>query len=100
MSFCAPVIYDSNEPLRLASGAATVVPEQNPLLMTEKRRLRFGYIGLGVYFLIFLNAIRLAPHLPLPVFVCGALINAAIVTVFVLELRKTHQKIRSLQPKT
>ena len=59
--------------------------------MTGKSRIRGLWTGLITYFLIFLNAIRYAHQVPYQIFVLGALLNATILTAFVLALRRAYR---------
>jgi hypothetical protein len=62
----------------------------------DQRRLKLAWIGAGTYFLIFLNGLRLgftyAGEVPVLVIILGELLNGAILTVIVLEIRKIYRK--------
>ena len=58
---------------------------------TKKSRIKGLWIGLVTDFLIFLNATRYAHKLPYQIFVIGCLLNATILTVFVLALRRAYR---------
>ena len=61
----------------------------------DQRRLKLAWIGAAVYSLIFLNGLRLgfayAGQVPALVIVLGELLNGAILTVIVLEIRKIYR---------
>jgi hypothetical protein len=61
----------------------------------ERRRIRLYWIGLGTYFLIFLNAIRFANRVPYQVFVLGALLNAAIIVGIFILIRRAYRRLRN-----
>jgi len=58
-----------------------------------RRRIRLLWIGLGTYFLIILNAVRIAHRVPYQLFVLGALLNVAIVTGIVILLRRAYREL-------
>lgn len=60
-----------------------------------RRRIRLGWMGLGGYLLIFANAIRFAGGLPYQVLLLGQILNLAIITFIVLEIRKAYKKLRN-----
>jgi len=62
---------------------------------SERRKLRWAWVGLGTYFLIFLNAIRYASRVPYQIFILGALLNAAIITVLILAMRRAYRRLRN-----
>ncbi len=70
---------------------ATLKPRRN----SDQRRLKLLWIGGAVYFLIFVNGLRLgfayAGEVPVLVIVLGELLNGAILTVIVLEIRKIYR---------
>lgn len=66
----------------------------------ERRKLRWAWVGLGIYFLIFLNAIRYAGKVPYQIFILGALINATIITVLILAMRRGYRRLRNASPET
>jgi uncharacterized integral membrane protein len=69
----------------------------------DRRRLKWLWIGAGLYSLIFLNGIRFGftnvSSLPLVVIVFAEALNGTILTVIVLEIRKVHRRLESGQPR-
>ncbi|HEY6265956.1 MAG TPA: hypothetical protein VIW93_14235 [Candidatus Acidoferrum sp.] len=69
----------------------------------DRRRLKWLWIGAGLYSLIFLNGIRFGftnvSSLPLVVIVFAETVNGTILTVIVLEIRKVHRRLESGQPR-
>jgi hypothetical protein len=66
----------------------------------DNGRIRMLWIGLGTYFLIFVNAARYLRVVPYQVFVAGAVINGGILTAFIVELRKAYRNRRPPDPAT
>jgi hypothetical protein len=68
----------------------------------DRRRLKWLWIGAGLYFLIFLNGLRLgiayAGKLPLVAIIFAEFLNGSILTVFILEIRKVHDRLESSKP--
>ena len=62
---------------------------------SERRRIRFYWIGLGTYFLIFLNALCFAGRVPYQVFVLGALLNAAMIVGIFILIRRAYRRLRN-----
>lgn len=64
----------------------------------DRRRLKLLWIGAGLYFLIFLNGLRLGlanvGELPLVAIIFGEALNGAILTTFILTLRKVYKRIQ------
>ena len=60
---------------------------------TDRRKLWGLWIGLGVYFVIMLNAFRYAHRIPYQAFILGALLNVAVITSFILALRRVYKRI-------
>jgi hypothetical protein len=64
----------------------------------DRRSLKWLWIGVGLYFLIFLNGLRLglanAGELPLAVVIGGEVLNGAILAAFILTLRKVYKRIQ------
>jgi hypothetical protein len=64
----------------------------------DRRRLKLLWIGAGLYSLIFLNGLRLglanAGELPLAGIVFAELLNGAILTTFILTLRKVYKRVQ------
>jgi hypothetical protein len=77
------------------------VPENKETIdvTSERRKLRWAWVGLGTYFLIFLNATRYASRVPYQIFILGALINAAIITVLILAMRRAYRRLRNAPPR-
>jgi hypothetical protein len=63
------------------------------LVRKARRRIRLLWIGLGTYFLIFLNTVRFAHRVPYRLFVLGALFNMAIVTGIFILLRGAYREL-------
>jgi hypothetical protein len=61
----------------------------------ERRKLRFAWIGLCTYIFVLLNGFRLIGKLPWQISVLGAALNAAIVTVLILAMRKSYRKLKN-----
>ena len=59
---------------------------------SDNGRIRWLWIGLGTYFLIFLNAGRYIRVVPYQVSIAGALINIGVITAFVVALVESIQK--------
>lgn len=69
------------------------MPDTKVDVASEQRRLKLAWIGLATYFLIFLNAIRYVDKVPYQIFVLGFLLNATIITVIILCMRRSYQRI-------
>jgi hypothetical protein len=65
-----------------------LMPQQN-----DKRRIKLLYVGLGTWFLICLNALRLASRVPYQAFVLGGVINIAVLVTFILALRNAYRRL-------
>lgn len=66
----------------------------------ERRRVLGLWIGLVVWVLILLNAIRIAPRVladgvPLPILVLGVFVDVTMAFGTLALLRKTYKKLRS-----
>ncbi len=65
----------------------------------DRRRLKWLWMGAGLYSLIFLNGIRFGfanvGRLPLLGIICAEALNGSILTVFVLEIRKVYHRLES-----
>lgn len=65
-------------------------------MQADKRRIKFLYVGLVTWIVIFLNAlIRYASRVPYQVFVVGSVIDLIIIVAFILALRKTCRRLGS-----
>lgn len=71
-------------------------PEKDRARKRVQRRIRMLWIGFATYFLVFLNAVRLAPSVPYQVFVIGALLNIVIVVTIILFLRRAYKELNEL----
>jgi hypothetical protein len=75
-------------------------PQQDSTASTEvdRRRLKLLWIGVALYSLIFLNGLRLglanAGELPLIGIILGEALNGAILTTFILTLRKVYKRVQ------
>lgn len=72
----------------------------NSFIRKERRRVLGLWIGLVVWVLILLNAIRIAPRVlangvPLPILVLGVLVDLVMAFGTLALLRKTYKKLRS-----
>jgi hypothetical protein len=61
---------------------------------TDRRRLRFLWIGVISYSLIFLNGLGYAGKVPLPIFALGGTISAVIVTTLILTMTRIYKRLR------
>jgi hypothetical protein len=61
----------------------------------DKRKLRMLWAGLAVYFLIMLNAIRLATQIPYQILIVGALINVGVIISIFVAMNKVRRRMRS-----
>lgn len=61
---------------------------------SDNGRIRWLWIGLGTYFLIFLNAGRYIRVVPYQASIAGALINIGVITAFVVALWKAYRNRR------
>jgi hypothetical protein len=59
----------------------------------DRRKLRWLWIGLGTYFLIFLNALRYATVVPYQIFILGALINGAVIVTIIMAMRRVYKRL-------
>lgn len=57
------------------------------------RRIRVLWIGLGLYFLIMLNALRYARGVPYQIFILGALVNIAIIVAIIISMRRAYKRL-------
>src|SRR5258708_27238206 len=68
----------------------------------DRRRLKWLWMGAGLYSLIFLNGIRFGfanfGRLPLLGIVLAEALNGSILTVFVVEIRKVYHRRESGRP--
>jgi lipoprotein signal peptidase len=60
----------------------------------DNGRIRLLWVGLVTYFLIFMNSARYLTRFPYQVLIAGALINAGMITAFVVALRKAYRNRR------
>jgi hypothetical protein len=58
------------------------------------RRLRILWIGLGLYFLIVLNALRYVHRVPYPIFIAGCGINIGIILAIIVAMRRVYRRLR------
>jgi hypothetical protein len=64
----------------------------------DRRRLRWLWVGAGLYFLIFLNGLGYAGKVPRPVLILGAVLNGAILITFILTIRRAYRRMGSGKP--
>lgn len=62
-------------------------------LSGNRRRVRGLWVGLIAYFMIMINAFRYVHRIPYLAFLAGALVNVAIIAMFVLALRRAYRQI-------
>ncbi len=68
-------------------------PEGDLSRKSDSRKLRVLWIGLGMYFLIMLNAFRYASRVPYQIFIVGALFNGAIIVAYVVAMRRVYRRL-------
>ena len=61
--------------------------------VADLRRIRALWIGLGLYFIITLNAMRYAKRVPYQAFIAGALVNLAIFVAFIVALKRVYKRL-------
>lgn len=59
----------------------------------DVRRLRILWIGLGMYLLIMLNAMRLADAVPYQVLILGGAINLAILATIIISIKRIYKRL-------
>jgi hypothetical protein len=64
-------------------------------IRSDSVRSRLLWIGLITCFLILLNDVRYVRSSPVYVIILGCLINAGLIFVFVIELRKIYKRRRN-----
>jgi hypothetical protein len=64
------------------------------LARNERRRIRLLWIGLGTWLFIFLNAIRLASHVPYQIVFLGFFLNLIMIVGIVVLLRQAYRQLR------
>ncbi len=67
----------------------------NPSRAADSRKMRVLWIGLVLYFLLLLNAVRYVYVLPYEVVVLGALLNFAIIVTIVVSMRRVYRRLSS-----
>ena len=60
----------------------------------DVRRIRVLWFGLGIYFLVMLNAFRFAYRVPYQILILGGLINFAIIVAIVVSLKRAYRRLR------
>src|SRR5450432_2051003 len=66
-----------------------------PITNDDRRQIRILWVGAGLYFLILLNGLRYWGQLPYQVVILGAALNAMILTMFIMTIRKVRKRIRT-----
>ena len=66
-----------------------------PITNGDRRQIRILWAGAGLYFLILLNGLRYWGQLPYQVVILGAALNAMILTMFIMTIRKVRKRIRT-----
>ena len=69
--------------------------ETNYSRVADIRRVRVLWIGLALYFLILLNALRYVHSVPYQALVLGGLVIAAIIIAIVVSMRRVYRRISS-----
>lgn len=59
----------------------------------DVRKIRVLWIGLGLYFLIMLNALRYTRGVPYQIFILGALMNIAIIVAIIISMRRVYKRL-------
>lgn len=59
----------------------------------DKSRLRVLWIGLCLYFLIMINALRLVHRVPYQILLLGALVNFAIIVSIFVAINKVRKRM-------
>lgn len=63
-------------------------------IKADQKKLRALYIGLATYFLIMLNAARLATQVPYQLLVLGGAVNMAIIIAMVMAVVRIRKRIQ------
>lgn len=58
-----------------------------------QRRIRWLWIGFGIYTFTFINTIRMAYQVPYQIFVLGAVLNVFMVVAIVHLLRRAYKEL-------
>jgi hypothetical protein len=92
-------VYLRMKGLTLAAGVAVDESTTKLRMDFDRRRLKWLWMGAGLYSLIFLNGIRFGfanvGRLPLLVIIFAEALNGSILAVFVLEIRKVRHRLES-----
>jgi hypothetical protein len=57
----------------------------------RRRRRSWLWIGLGIYLITMLNALRYTHRVPYQVFILGALMNLVIIATFIIALTRAYK---------
>ncbi len=68
-------------------------PERDTSRKADIRRLRVLWIGLGMYFLIMLNALRYASLVPYQILIVGGLVNGMVIVAIVVAMRRVYRRV-------
>lgn len=60
---------------------------------SDRRRIRVLWIGLVLYFLIMLNALRYAYRVPYQILILGSLVNVAIILAIIVSIRRVYRRL-------
>ncbi len=71
------------------------VPESDPRQHADIRKRRWLLVGAGLYFLAFLNCLSFAPRVPYQAVILGGVLNFAILTTFILLVRRVTLRIQN-----
>ena len=63
-------------------------------LQRVRRRIRVLWFGLGLYFLIMLNAFRYLNRVPYQILILGSLMNAGIIVAIIMAMRNAYKRLR------
>lgn len=66
------------------------------LIRLERRRIRWYWVGVVLYSLIWLNGLRFARQVSYVVLILGALVNVAMLLGAIFLLRRSNLRLRAL----
>ena len=68
--------------------------DEHVSIPTERAKVRWYWIGVVTYFLIWMNALRFAAVVPYQILVGGAILNTVIIIGFIVLLRRSYRRIK------